>query len=635
MWGEIGHHFPAFPLADALRARGHDVVFASVPDLGAEIEARGFRWYPIHADVRPAGSLAAMDRAPLDHDALLVNRVRFGDEWLGGAVERVFRAVNPAIILVDVISWGAAFVAHGLGIPCLRLTTSLSQSLEDGIPPLTSSLLPDAVRGVDAAKLRESRFADAQQLSARFARYLSARWAYPWEAVSFDTVLVPAATLHAEVLLCEPPLDFPRAGPASLYFGAPVEVDRREDVPEALSAFLDGPGPVLFASLGSLPGRYASGGPFFRAVLGALRARPHWRAVIATGDRHFEACLAESPSNVLVLRRAPQMHLLRRASAFLTHAGLGSIREAIALGTPLIVVPQGFDQPGNAARVVHHALGLRLDPESITVEGVVASVVTILADREGYRSRLAEMDRRCRAAAARSPLIEEIERRARPGVLQPPQECGDGDEDFAARGGWAFVSDDVALAGAVSGPGTARSPSIGDALWRGSGPVLLRLVRLARPDASDGGHAIMWSADFSRSLVEFTDWCAAATLEDERRAMPDRHASIRREIEELRALRARTETEPLEVARRLTERLQLLWQVGYSEARVLRRPFDGARLARWHMMSWLGLRRAAGHVGTNAGAALFAEGRVEGRGRADAELLRLAMQAEQAQGRVA
>ena len=48
---------------------------------------------------------------------------------------------------------------------------------------------------------------------------------------------------------------------------------------------------------------------------------------------------------------------------FVTHGGLNSIRESIALGVPMLVCPVDlrWDWPSNAAKVVFHGLGLRAE----------------------------------------------------------------------------------------------------------------------------------------------------------------------------------------------------------------------------------------------------------------------------------
>ncbi|CAD0199656.1 unnamed protein product [Chrysodeixis includens] len=61
--------------------------------------------------------------------------------------------------------------------------------------------------------------------------------------------------------------------------------------------------------------------------------------------------IKDLPENVMVLKWLPQYDLLNHPNcvAFITHAGLLSLTEAVAAGVPMVVVPVLGDQPGNAA----------------------------------------------------------------------------------------------------------------------------------------------------------------------------------------------------------------------------------------------------------------------------------------------
>jgi UDP:flavonoid glycosyltransferase YjiC (YdhE family) len=81
------------------------------------------------------------------------------------------------------------------------------------------------------------------------------------------------------------------------------------------------------------------------------------------------------PANLIVRRRAPQLALLRRASAMVTHGGTNSIIECVAYGVPMVVVSSGLrDHPGNAVRAAHHSLAVTTRMRGITGAELVALV---------------------------------------------------------------------------------------------------------------------------------------------------------------------------------------------------------------------------------------------------------------------
>jgi zeaxanthin glucosyltransferase len=65
--------------------------------------------------------------------------------------------------------------------------------------------------------------------------------------------------------------------------------------------------------------------------------------------------------NVFYFRQVPQTNVLLRADIMVTHGGMNSITECLLTDTPMIGYPlmTNWDQPGNAARVQYHSLGLK------------------------------------------------------------------------------------------------------------------------------------------------------------------------------------------------------------------------------------------------------------------------------------
>jgi MGT family glycosyltransferase len=115
---------------------------------------------------------------------------------------------------------------------------------------------------------------------------------------------------------------------------------------------------VIYFSLGTQSYRYPALSELELSVAAAVGQRADEQLVLVTR----RAALADAsafPQNVVVVEHAPQIELLRLASIAITHAGLGTIKECILAGVPMIVFPQAFDQPGNAARVEFHGIGLR------------------------------------------------------------------------------------------------------------------------------------------------------------------------------------------------------------------------------------------------------------------------------------
>jgi UDP:flavonoid glycosyltransferase YjiC (YdhE family) len=92
------------------------------------------------------------------------------------------------------------------------------------------------------------------------------------------------------------------------------------------------------------------------------------------------------PDGTFAAEYAPHGALFGRAAAVVHHGGIGTTQEALRAGCPELVVPHGFDQPDNAARVVRLGVGDVL-PASRYRAGVAAEKLRALLTDEAVASR--------------------------------------------------------------------------------------------------------------------------------------------------------------------------------------------------------------------------------------------------------
>ncbi len=99
------------------------------------------------------------------------------------------------------------------------------------------------------------------------------------------------------------------------------------------------------------------------------------------------------PPYILHLDYFPLQHLLPYVGAIAYHGGIGTCAQAIRAGIPQLVVPMGFDQFTNAARLRLLGIGASLSPLDLTARSLDAKLEQLLED--------APMAARCRELAAR------------------------------------------------------------------------------------------------------------------------------------------------------------------------------------------------------------------------------------------
>ena len=107
--------------------------------------------------------------------------------------------------------------------------------------------------------------------------------------------------------------------------------------------------------------------------------------VLSLGGGLDPTRLAALPGDPIVVSYAPQLQLLKRAAAVITHAGLNTVLESLAEGVPLVALPLGNDQPGVAARVAAKGAGIVIPRRKITAERLRTAVRSVLEDTH-YRS---------------------------------------------------------------------------------------------------------------------------------------------------------------------------------------------------------------------------------------------------------
>ncbi|CAF0811036.1 unnamed protein product [Brachionus calyciflorus] len=119
------------------------------------------------------------------------------------------------------------------------------------------------------------------------------------------------------------------------------------------------------------------------------------KVIVSAGEKCFKnfQLLIESkkysiPENIYIVKSAPQVEILKRASLFVTHSGMNSTSESIHYAVPMICIPLSEDQPVVAYRVADElGLGIRLDYTKMDSNQIKNSVKKILND-ESYNERL-------------------------------------------------------------------------------------------------------------------------------------------------------------------------------------------------------------------------------------------------------
>ena len=366
-----GHLFPMLPLAGAARRAGHDVVIATGAELAPAIEERGFAVWPVGPSWAEAEAMLRESYARLPEDPSPQQRLRaaaaglFGAPAARRAAELVPRAREwrPDLVVHEVSELAGAIAAARTG----------ARHVVHGI-----TLMPP--EHVDA-------------LMRAFAPLCRS-----WGVSDLADGILDRTYLDVFPPSLRPPghPGWRRVQPVRPAGGEPRPGER---LPDALDAL---PYPeTIHLTLGTL---YHTAPGVLETALAGLRDLP-LNLVVTTGPGSDPARLGPQPPHVLVAAHLPHALLLPRCRLVVSQGGAGVMLGALALGLPQLVLPQGADQPLNAAACQAAGAGLALGPEEVTTEAVRASAEHLMAD-SGFTSAAHVIRAEIEAMPAAADLLD-------------------------------------------------------------------------------------------------------------------------------------------------------------------------------------------------------------------------------------
>lgn len=147
-----------------------------------------------------------------------------------------------------------------------------------------------------------------------------------------------------------------------------------EAAAEADLSHLDAERDLVYISLGTVNNRAPA---FYRACLEAV-GDLDVQVLMAIGDDATRETLPTPPKNVIIQAHVPQLAVLKRAQAFVTHGGMNSVHEALFYGVPMVVVPQQAEQlmVGRRVKAVGAGPLLQRQPDAMTLRFAIAQVMT-------------------------------------------------------------------------------------------------------------------------------------------------------------------------------------------------------------------------------------------------------------------
>lgn len=362
---EEGHLLASCKLAKELQARQHRVRYVVPRRLADFIRAKGTECLVLPEELWQTRKTLRQTTLGGSHiegiGAANANIWENRDEFA-----RILNDLQPGLLIVDSYLPSVAFMAQGNGVPAIFLNSTLDIMI-------SSILLRDVL---------------------------------PPE--EFQSSAVAACLSIPQLITCPREFEFNHNPTNRALFYIEASIDLRCDEPTFKWEQVNESLPIIFCNLGSQAHLYQESKEIFQTIIEAIAARPDWQMILSVG-RHFSAEFPAVPTNVLVVNWVPQLEILKRASIMITHGGLGTVKECILFGVPMIVFPMSRNQPMSGARVVYHGLGVRGDMRHVTVESVHALMEKI-EHNPSYKQRVREMGEKFRKAEEAGRGVKIIEK---------------------------------------------------------------------------------------------------------------------------------------------------------------------------------------------------------------------------------
>lgn len=340
---EVGHLLPSFDLAAHLQNQGHEIHYWVIKDNETLVKTAGFDSTVIFPEIYPPGTIDSFQK--LSRSASEKQYFPHVQRMIEGALDEAFDIYKPDIVLTSYfLPLESLLLMYKYPVRIIIFNPSLRMRKDTPVAECTECFM--SLEGSLAGSVLNF-VTSANQSSVR----------------SLSDIFRPLDAIR-ELILCPKAMDlpsnsfddqnvlhvWPRIG------GTRLEKHHFEMKPGSKT--------IIYLSFGSQVSLFRH--EYRKLVQQAIQIMQgpeavDWHLFISLGNALSVEEFDPSPSRVTIAPWLPQLQILETASLMITHGGLGTIKECIMAGVPMLVVPMTRDQPLNADRISFHKLGMKLE----------------------------------------------------------------------------------------------------------------------------------------------------------------------------------------------------------------------------------------------------------------------------------
>ncbi|MBD2508883.1 UDP-glucuronosyltransferase-like glycosyl transferase [Nostoc muscorum FACHB-395] len=397
-------------LAKKLSLLGHEVLYLGLPDYEEKVCSYGFKFLPILEKWFPKGFIQQLEINNSNKLQGLLNQLRYKkslnsliNSLIKGEnreIHTLLKTFNPKLLVIstyeELYSTFIGMIAYECQVKSIYFTDMFTSL------PLSNLLEKDIVTSFDnnfiaklfnlknkyiyqkllkatkkiIALLSKTDFSEEDMIT-KFAINRK----IPLDLLDLSQA-IPLKLTH--LVLCPKELDLPNILREKCYY-AEASIDLQREEPSFVWSNLDKNKSLIYCSLGTTVNTFSTLGinrikQLFQNVIDAASLKNEYQLVLSLSDYISVEDFEYIPENIIVVNKAPQLGLLKKASIAIIAGGINTIKECIFCGVPMIVFPVWADQPDNAERIEYHGLGVVADVNNTSTNLIVDLIETIEND---------------------------------------------------------------------------------------------------------------------------------------------------------------------------------------------------------------------------------------------------------------
>jgi len=358
----MGHMNSLFTIAGKMKAKGHEIHFSCPAVKKAEdaIKANEFDYIK----VRPALSSIGLFFLPLfsgyAETYFAMKQFFSGLDHYSSVYKQILEELRPDAVIADFSYIGPCLAAELLQIPYVVIYHAGLCFSGPGIPPFGSGLEIDG----DWGQQGEKYITKNARLEKAIDKKISKTRKKLGLPEGMQTYATSPASPWLTLVTTSDAIEAPRheMSPTTFFIGPCFAGRKNIQQPNFPFSDISTEKPVIYVSLGTVFNKKPK---VFKKLIDAF-SHGKYQLIVSAGEAFEKLKAMNLQSHVLLFQQVPQVDLLPKVDAVISHGGNNTVNETLAAGKPLIVMPVGGEQGDNASKIVYLGCGLRADMKNFT-----------------------------------------------------------------------------------------------------------------------------------------------------------------------------------------------------------------------------------------------------------------------------